>query len=282
MSFEIVHLSDLHFGNPAIHLRRNDVSKALDSILSLVSGPRAVLVISGDVSFQGRKEGYDDALEHLSAAIGRHGISPDNVLMCPGNHDIVIENGSKRCFSTFDAWSSRMRADSACTFAGTPARLVQTEIGEFLLLNTAHHLDHTMGLVEIEFAKAAIKSHKQRAPGELEPLRVAVGHHHLVPVLDRDTSTTRNAYDLLQLLDDHKFSAYLHGHQHAVLNLRIGQNQMRISGIGSFSFSTPGYMNTVAIYRGTANIIEDVEYFGLSLDSKNNIVKINFNSGSKN
>lgn len=279
MSFEIVHLSDLHFGNPTSHLRRSDISKALDSILSLTSGKRTILVISGDVTFRGRAAGYEEAIEHISGAIDRKGISPSNVLMCPGNHDIVIEKDDRRYFSTFDAWSSRVRGDSACTFAGSPVRVVQNDIGDFLLLNTAHHIDQTSGLVDIDFAKATIDSLEQPGAGEVGRLRIAIGHHHIVPVLQDDISTTRNAYALLQLLGEHSFSAYLHGHQHAMLSLRIGQNQMRISGIGSFGFATPGYMNTVAIYRGKNNTIENVEYFGLSLDSANGIVNLNINSG---
>lgn len=272
MNFAIVHLSDLHFGNPAIHLTRKDVGQALDSILAMVAGERAMLVISGDVTFQGQAVGYEDAIEHIFGAIDRNGISPADVLMCPGNHDIVAERNSQRCFSTFDAWSSRIRGDSECTYAGNPARFIQNDIGDFLLLNTAHHLDYAMGLVDIEFSKKTIESFGQLKEGRL---RIAIGHHHLVPVLAADTSTTRNAYDLLQLLDEHNFSAYLHGHQHAVLNLSIGQHQMRVSGIGSFGFTTAGYMNTVAVYRGQGNIIDSVEYFGLSLDSKTGIAKIN-------
>lgn len=274
MSFELVHLSDLHFGNPRAHLTGNQVSKALDTIFSQVSAKNAFLIISGDVTLQGRAEGYEEAFDVISGAVDRHGIPRSNVLACPGNHDIVIEQPGKRHFSSFDAWSSRIRADTQCTFAGSPVRLVQHQAADFLLFNTAYHLDHTKGLADLREAERLLKMLAPKLGESENRPRIAIAHHHMIPVSDDDTSTTRNAYGLLSLLEKYDFSALLHGHQHAMQNLFIGDKKMRISGIGSFGFLTAGFMNTAAIYRGNQGIIETIEYLGLTLDTDSGVVSI--------
>jgi len=274
MKFDIAHLSDLHFGNPKAHLRRSDVSKALDTVLAQLKAPASLLIISGDITFQGNKEGYKEAAEAIKSAIERHHMPASNVFVCPGNHDIVIEELGNPYFTSFDAWSAQVRNDKFCTFANRPARLIKNEIGDFLLLNTAYHADHKMGLVDLAAVKELLKNESHAPKGEPQRLRVAILHHHIVPVLPEDTSTTRNAYELIGLLDKHGFSAVLHGHQHAILDLTIGQSKMRLSGVGSFGYLTAGYMNSVAVYRGQEGAIERVERYGLTLDSSTGIVQI--------
>lgn len=273
MFFEILHLSDLHFGNPDAHLRRNEVRRILDSLLSKVDAPKSFLIISGDIIFKGNREGYGEALEAINTAIEHHKLDRSRILLCPGNHDIVKKMLGQQCFTSFDEWSSGIRADKKCTFAGTSARLIENELGYFLLINTAYHLDCHMGLVDVAAVETLLNSLPPFDTDTPQRLRVAITHHHIIPVLPDDTSTTRNAYQLVQLLEKHGFSALLHGHQHAMLKINIGSHKMLLSGVGSFGFSTPGYMNSVAIYRGRS-AIETVERYGLTIDSSSGTVRI--------
>ncbi len=274
MNFDIAHLSDLHFGNPKAHLSRKDVSNALDAVLAQLNAPASFLIISGDITFQGNQLGYDEAAVAITSAIERRKMSASNVFVCPGNHDIVIEKSGFPYFTSFDVWSTKVRSDKSCTFANSPARLIENQIGDFLLINTAHHADHKMGLVDLVAVKKVLKNVSQVPKSTPPRLRLAVLHHHIIPVLSGDTSTTQNAYELIGLLDKHGFSAVLHGHQHAMLNLMMGQNKMLLSGVGSFGYLTAGYMNSVAIYRGQEGVIESVERYGLTLDSSTGIVQI--------
>ena len=274
MPFDIAHLSDLHFGNPNSHLTRADVARAMDTVLSQLKAEASFLVISGDITFQGKKDGYLEAADAIKAAIARRGLPASNVLMCPGNHDIVKEAASAPFFTTFDAWSTGIRSDKACTFAGASARLIQNDTADFLLLNSAYHADHKMGLVDLISAEKTLVSAGITKKNNADKLRLAVVHHHLVPVLEEDISTTRNAYSLIKLLTKYGFTSLIHGHQHAMLDLTIGHNKIQISGVGSFGYSTPGYINSVAIYRGRGSSIEKVEHYGLTKDAASGLVHI--------
>lgn len=274
MDFEILHLSDLHFGNPCGHLRQKDTRKVLDTLFSRIRSSKSVLVVSGDVTFQGRPEGYREALDALSSAIRQHNFQPGNVLVCPGNHDIVRERVGHEYFSSFDAWSAGVRGDKKCTFAGNPVRLIKNDVGDFLLLNTAYHADHQVGRVDIAATEALLQQLIERCESSLERPRIAVAHHHMIPVLADDASTTRNAHSLLRLLIQHRFSALLHGHQHAMLDLAIGNARMILSGVGSFGFATPGYINSAAIYRGRNGVVNEVERLGITLDSSSGVIEI--------
>lgn len=274
MSFEIVHLSDLHFGNPNAHLRRSEVDRALDALLSQATSPNSVLIISGDITFQGQKKGYREAADVISSAVKRRGLDPRNVLVCPGNHDVVKEEGGRPYFESFDEWSAGVRGDKKCTFANASARLIAHDIGDFVLLNTAYHAKYEMGLVDLRAAEKLLQGLPTHDAAVSPRLRVAVAHHHIIPVLDEDTSTTRNAYKLIKLLETYGFSGLLHGHQHAVLRLSVGKNNLLLSGVGSLGFLTAGYINSAAVYRGEGGRIDEVEYFGLTLDAPSGIVKI--------
>lgn len=274
MTFEIVHLSDLHFGNPDAHLRRSEVSKALDSLLYKVNAPTSFLIISGDIIFRGERKGYSEAVEVINAAIERHKLNRSNILVCPGNHDIVKEESGRPYFTSFDEWSSSVRGDKKCTFAGASARLIENDTGDFLLINSAFHINHEFGLIDLLTVEKILKSLPIQDVAAPQRLRVAVAHHHIIPVLRDDISTTRNAYSLIQLLEKYGFSVLLHGHQHAMLSLNVGAHKMLLSGVGSFGFFTPGYINSVAIYRGQGALIKTEERYGLTLDSGSGIVKM--------
>lgn len=274
MTFEIIHLSDLHFGNPDAHLRRKDVNNALDTLLSQINAPAAFLIISGDIIFKGEQTGYGEAADVLNTAIECHKLNRSNVFVCPGNHDIVVIKPGRSYFTSFDEWSSSVRGDKKCTFTSASARLIENDTGDFLLLNSAFHANHEFGLIDMLTVKKLLENLPTQNAVAPQRLRVAVAHHHIIPALPDDTSTTRNAYSLIQLLEKHGFTALLHGHQHAMLSLNVGAHKMRLSGVGSFGFSTPGYINSVAIYRGHEALIKTEERYGLTLDSGSGIVNI--------
>ncbi len=273
MTFEFLHLSDLHFGNPDAHLSQRDVNNALDTLLNSMNAPSRFLIISGDITFQGNSNGYKEAAAVINEAIEHHKLDRSKVLVCPGNHDIVQEKEGRPYFTSFDEWSTRVRGDKECTFAGASARLIENDTGDFLLLNTAHHADHKMGLIDLKMVENLLKKLPTQDDSSRR-LRVAIAHHHLIPVLPTDTSTTRNAYPFIQLLETYGFTALLHGHQHAMLSLSVGSSKIQLSGVGSLSYSTPGYINSVAIYRGKGALINKEERFGLTLDASSGIVKI--------
>lgn len=272
MPFNILHLSDLHFGNTDGHLKRSDVATVLETLLNECSD-MTYLVISGDITFRGRTEGYRDAKEALQTALERAKLSSKNVIVCPGNHDLIAETAGRPFFRTFDEWSSSFRGDKECTFAQSPVRILKAEVADFVLINTAHHGSWEFGQVDTR--------ELERVLCELPPLstashrpRIAVLHHHLVPVLLDDRSAIRNAYEVLGLLQEYGCMMVLHGHQHAILSLQVGTRRMQISGVGSFGFNSPGVINSGAIYNIDGTELKVTRRFGITLDVKERIVVI--------
>ena len=116
------------------------------------------------------------------------------------------------------------------------------------MINSAHHGDIEYGLVELTQLDSVLADMK--ANSSQDAPRVAVLHHHLIPFSGhKDKSTTRNAYQVLTRLIRHGFSLVLHGHQHALLELGVGDGSMKLCGVGSFRYITPGFINGANLYR---------------------------------
>lgn len=275
MNFDIAHLSDLHFGNPTAHLPHSHLATALKTLLDALHSPASLLLITGDITFKGNKNGYHEAGEIIEDAILRKGMDRKNIISCPGNHDIAGQGSGDGPFSNFDAWISKIRGDKDCTFSDSAAKLISREAIDFLVLNTAYHLDHKVGKVNIADAKKQLARLDRPDLPKDQRSRIAILHHHLIPVFPQDRSTVGNAYELIELLNKYDFAAILHGHQHANLSLLLGRNRMLLSSVGSLAFQTPGFMNSAAIYRGSDGVIQSVERFGLSRDSPNGLYKLN-------
>ena len=86
----LLHLSDLHFGCDRTGLAHRQREQALDLLIdALPKEPYHALLISGDLTWQGKKEGYDELRTWLETKLfPRTGLSPSHCVFCPGNHDI--------------------------------------------------------------------------------------------------------------------------------------------------------------------------------------------------
>lgn len=230
----IIQLSDLHFGagsqNP--HPSRELVDH-VSVLAAALENP--VVLASGDITYKARKQGYDEAALFFDRLRQATQLDRDRFLFCPGNHDCHAETH----FASFDAFTYRMRRDEACTFSKHPVRIVTLDGLTVLLLNSAHHLDHSFGLVD----EAALRAVQLPTPENT----VAVSHHHVVPTHRNDASTTRNAYDLLTMLDDKRVPLLLHGHQHLTRGLPVGSTPVHVFGVNSFNFAYLGGQNAVGV-----------------------------------
>lgn len=96
-SNKILHLSDLHYdirpdGSQHSWSRPHRVplhdmiaSSLGNQILSEIS----LIVVSGDFTFRTKREEFDQAASGINALIGATGLGVDNVVICPGNHDLA-------------------------------------------------------------------------------------------------------------------------------------------------------------------------------------------------
>lgn len=89
-----IHLSDIHFSNrgatfgfdPDRELRnavRRDIERMCNEL-----GPANAILVSGDIAYAGKREEYAAAAEWLDDLCRAAQCDIENVLLCPGNHDV--------------------------------------------------------------------------------------------------------------------------------------------------------------------------------------------------
>jgi predicted MPP superfamily phosphohydrolase len=104
----ILHLSDLHFderlpkdGGQHIWARPNNESLS-NMIAPILEGKYreniGLIVITGDITTRTRKAEFDEASRAIQALFGHFDIGPNNLVICPGNHDIEFTAPGKKTF----------------------------------------------------------------------------------------------------------------------------------------------------------------------------------------
>jgi 3',5'-cyclic AMP phosphodiesterase CpdA len=169
--------------------------------------------------------------------------------MCPGNHDICP--GSTP-FGEFNRIAWQLTHDDTVSFSMDSRVTRHTVAGtDFILVNSAYHGDHEYGKVDSVALEGALR-------GCTCPQRVLALHHSLIPLSDRDLSTTRNAYAVIRLALEHEVSLILHGHSHrqSVVTL-CGPTLCHVVGVGSLLLppvtNTNNQFNLLRIENGTVD-----------------------------
>jgi len=98
----LLHLSDLHFGRTGDEtqsaLRKAVLGSLARQVLAQPPDWRATIVcVSGDIGWAGREADYHDAEGWLSEFLLKLGLAPEQLVVCPGNHDIDREKAKRRC-----------------------------------------------------------------------------------------------------------------------------------------------------------------------------------------
>jgi hypothetical protein len=216
----------------------HSLSNALNELSDDFCSSTTYLVLSGDISFQGKKLGYEMASKFIKETWIQHGGSRGQFLICPGNHDIC-----DRSFEALDAFTYSIRRDHLLAFENQSVRVVEFENIIFLCINSAHHRDHQYGYVD----EQAIRVQLNDIRG-VKKRKIAVVHHHILGVYRDDTSAIRNSLQFISLLDEHNFELLVHGHQHAQADLVLGKSKIKVYSGRSLNFSTSGLVNGLAIY----------------------------------
>lgn len=97
MKILVIHLSDMHFidyGN----FRNQYLNAICGTLQQSISGiDRVLIIVSGDLSFSGKKSQMIQVEKFFNALIqkieSRYNISDINVAIVPGNHDVDYEYG---------------------------------------------------------------------------------------------------------------------------------------------------------------------------------------------
>ena len=233
----IVHISDLHFG--ADHLFKSTDRDSLLTVLAkdirqTVGQQPDCVVISGDLTTHGDPDGLKSAATFVKELAANLGVELNSFVIVPGNHEVdwpAVDNEKKRPTHTQD---DLVRVG----LANYKAFVVEAVFGrardEFLTTFWSDGNVFVLGMnscyfesrdnagvgyinpAQLDLAEAEYKDRWERCH-----TRIAVLHHHLVPVTHanwrpdpRETSLTLNAPDILEWLAKHGFQIVLHGHQH--------------------------------------------------------------------
>ncbi|MEK3885731.1 metallophosphoesterase [Paenibacillus sp. PL2-23] len=239
----MLHISDLHFPSENLIFAERELRNGLVELIEDIDAENLFFLISGDITFKGRPEGYREATRFFQDIINSTGnkIKPSNILLCPGNHDIVREGG----FEEFNVFAYSLRKDNRFSYGDKSYVIYETETEFFLGINSCYHLDHQYGFVNIEELSRTL----ERIEFRKHTRKVAFTHHHLINQFQNDISSIRNASKLIILLDEYGFETVFHGHQHNNSNLVLGRSQMFAFGVQAPGFPMPGYTSGLNYYK---------------------------------
>ncbi len=240
---DILHFSDFHFGNKDAPFKLETLAEKLGNYAS-EECINPLVILSGDITFKGRKAGYEQASEFVNIFLEFSGVTRSRVIACPGNHDIV-----NKSFKEFDKFIYGIRRDSASSFSNNSSRIIEFEDAVIYLLNSSYHRNYTYGLIDEDCFSDSFNKYKGK-------LKIAVTHHHMLNMIEADSSALRNSYGFIKHLEESKFSYIFHGHQHAEQSFSIGENKMKVYSARSGNFCQSGLMNGINVYKVNDDVCE--------------------------
>jgi putative phosphoesterase len=185
MKAKIIHISDVHFGDPTFsdNLKFNILSQIQDKNPDMI-------IFAGDLTYTGHLNEYDNAKEFIDELK-----SITEVHVVPGNHD--ARNVGLVHFENL---------------IGKP--IFKRESGKIVILGLDSARedinDGNIGPFQLEW----LKSELEKAPKNFG--KIVVLHHHLIPIpqTGRERNILLDCGDLLQLLLDYNVDLVLGGHKH--------------------------------------------------------------------
>lgn len=251
----IIHITDLHFGGeghawdqsseiPGAERPSHDRVTLLGTLaedLRLLSSEHdylwpKVVIVSGDLLFQCRKEGIPQAIDFLHGLTDVLGIERSSVVLCPGNHEqnriILAEEPKAQLASYVELWNGfyprEFRRLSLEWSPGAYVHVFREKNLEILSLNSCEDLDsgsaptsgipREQGYIGLQQLRAAEKLLDAEKP-PAGHVRIAVLHHHLSQhrwTSGADYSILREVERVIDWLRRFHFDLVFHGHQHCV------------------------------------------------------------------
>lgn len=251
----ILHLSDLHLGDADAWERKTDDKvglvprdenarlsvlstslKAVQRHLAAQDASLDVVVVSGDITSKYETVGF----ERFGALLDQLKLVPaENVVVVPGNHDVDWRRdpGTPAKYAQFleHTRAKRMRTPicDGVDFTGDPK---DSEADPVVLLDDcvvvainsanwcgvklggARRKDNVYDIARVSEEQLDRLTDMLRAYDTTELVRIAVLHHHLLPVSENEEvkyfESFTNLARLRAWLRDHGFHAVLHGHKH--------------------------------------------------------------------
>lgn len=306
--FELLHFSDLHFGEthyfsklPSAqdsipHEDKPSIEKFVGKTIEREQLKPSLIVISGDLTQRGNSTEFNLAKTAISSILNsatENGSNPDLVLI-PGNHDVnwALQEGDPDAGMAFqpyinfrNALITHGRIDVPINperlyevrkFESGGVKVIVAAFNSAVLIKKGDDRGY-IGTTQLDNALQEVA----RLDSLNQCLRIAVFHHHLVPVHSgeatiRAEALLTDAPLVKQKLYKAKFIMALHGHRHQGHEEMVsdGENSLVVIGCGSSSVvipergSQPLQFNRIAIQlmKETVGIQVTKYYFDATLE----------------
>jgi 3',5'-cyclic-AMP phosphodiesterase len=187
MEKNIIHISDVHFGDPT---HSDDLLRNLKSQIEEANPD--VIILSGDLTYSGFINEYTEArnfIEDLRSTAETH--------VVPGNHD--ARNVGLEHFRNLIGDTNFVKVDRSCKLAVFGLNSSRPDVD-----------DGNIGAFQLEWLKAQL----EKVPNNFG--KMVIFHHHLIPIPQsgRERNILLDSGDLLQLLIDEGVDVVLGGHKH--------------------------------------------------------------------
>jgi 3',5'-cyclic AMP phosphodiesterase CpdA len=222
MSLSLLHVSDIH---PSASDDLVPLAHEISSTVKRNNCLPTFIVASGDLGLKGSNQQL--SAKFLLTLASDLGLGSKQIVCVPGNHD--VEKGNFMApFHNYSNAVYTITKDSARTIA-SDAALYRHDGMEFLLINSAYHLDIAYGKVNCDALRKTVAELSTTAT------KIVVVHHNAIPVDENDRSTITNAYEFLTIVSSVGCEVVLHGHQHVSLSLVVGSGT-KLVGVGTVNF----------------------------------------------
>jgi predicted MPP superfamily phosphohydrolase len=303
---QLLHLSDVHFGEYAFPASSGPGQYPLDEILltdlQKIGAEIGVMVLSGDFTTRADANRlFSEALPFLRKLTDGLALSVDQVVMVPGNHDIPLRDHDPLNYKHEEAYLTFLRE-----FYGRKVEIMrlnryELENGqplEILSMNSVRlraPSQKQYGYVEWPLYRSLLESAPTVDPATL---RIAVLHHHLVPASTEEIvdpqypeaamSMTLDSGSIVEGLQRYGFKVALNGHQHIPRLTKIARGRLKDD-----SFDLAGLDDPLHVLgggsAGTSRLfpeMRDNTYNLLSIDNGEKQTRIEirirrFNSGTQ-
>ena len=288
-----IHLSDIHFGKKIdgteMHRfragrsilgdQRSLVEHIVDECINEQQDNVGIfIIISGDIAFQANHDEYKHALSFVQNLITKMRLSPEQIVIVPGNHDVNWKLSDHEISQRFDEflmfvkdvfdhkfetlypfvkWDFGVRSPRP-----TPEQIISVHkapdhgvvIIGFNSCVIEDHLLHfgAIGKEQVKLAETAL------ADVDASWIRVAVMHHHVLPLesklslggngVEMDGTIVRDYALVERELHALGFDMVLHGHKH--------EPGVRISQL-VHSFKSKQRKNLIVCGAGSAGVEKD-------------------------
>jgi hypothetical protein len=245
----LIWVSDLHFGHThgfiqdvPVQNQNKSLGVAIENACSnLKKTEIAGVIASGDISSHGKEEGYKNAYDNFFAPLCSLMTANDfyNWIICPGNHDFgfadsKLEEGkdvpaptseSTKFYSDFynrlfKLYPNKYFCSGRRWLLGNayPVEIIALNSVNLQQVGGAFQGHGYVGHEQLDFAKS---QYNWQATNKVKPIRIAVLHHHMMPITYTESTQAGSRYSisldaeaLTRWMLENDVKLVLHGHMH--------------------------------------------------------------------